>query len=78
MSIITLEIPESVQKQARQLAEKDGISFNQFVASAVAEKIASMMTIEYLQERAKQGNRAEFEAILAKVPDIEPEEYDRR
>ncbi|MCX6043494.1 MAG: toxin-antitoxin system HicB family antitoxin [Chloroflexi bacterium] len=78
MSIITLEIPESVQKQARQLAEKDGISFNQFVASAVAEKIASMMTIEYLQERAKRGNRAEFEAILAKVPDIEPEEYDRR
>jgi hypothetical protein len=35
------------------------------------------MTVEYLQERAKRGSREKFEAVLAKVPDVEPEEYDR-
>jgi hypothetical protein len=43
----------------------------------VAEKIAVFMTVEYLQERAKRGSQEKFEAVLAKVPDIEPEEYDR-
>jgi hypothetical protein len=35
------------------------------------------MTEEYLAERAKRGSREKYEAMLAKVPDVEPEEYDR-
>ena len=50
---------------------------SQFVSSAIAEKIADLMTERYLKERAKTGSRAKCEAILAKVPDIEPELYDR-
>ncbi|BBC26548.1 hypothetical protein [Pseudanabaena sp. ABRG5-3] len=42
-----------------------------------AEKIAALMTEGYLKERAKRGSRAKYEAILAKVPDFEPEVYDR-
>jgi hypothetical protein len=34
------------------------------------------MTENYLQERAKRGSRAKYEAILAKVPDVKPETYD--
>ena len=45
--------------------------------SAIAEKIAALMTDGYLKERAKRGSRAKYEAILAKVPDVEPEVYDR-
>ena len=56
---------------------RDGISIDQFVSSAIAEKIAALMTEGYLKERAKRGSRAKYEAILAKVPDIEPELYDR-
>jgi hypothetical protein len=33
--------------------------------------------VEYLEERAKRGDRAKFEAALAKVADVEPGEYDR-
>jgi hypothetical protein len=35
------------------------------------------MTENYLKERARRGDRAKYEAILAKVPDVEPEAYDR-
>ena len=50
---------------------------SQFVSSAIAEKIVVLMTEGYLKERAKKGSRAKCEAILAKVPDVEPEVYDR-
>ena len=77
MSTFTLTLPESLYKNVCTLAQQDGISIDQFIATAVAEKIAVFMTVEYLQERAKRGSREKFEAVLAKVPDIEPEEYDR-
>ena len=47
-----------------------------FVTFAVAEKMASIRTMDYLRERAVRGSREKFEALLAKVPDIDPEEYD--
>ena len=43
---------------------------SQFVSSAIAEKIAALMTDGYLKERAKRVSRAKYEAILAKVPDV--------
>jgi hypothetical protein len=77
MSTFSLTLPESLYKQVCKLAQQDGISIDQFIATAVAEKLAVFMTVEYLQERAKRGSREKFEAVLAKVPDVEPEEYDR-
>ena len=43
----------------------------------IAEKLSALMTESYLSERAKRGSRAKYEAILAKVPDVEPEAYDK-
>ncbi len=77
MSTMSLRLPDSLHEAARQLAQKDHVSVNQFVATAVAEKISALMTEDYLKERARQGSRKKFESILAKVPDVEPEEYDR-
>ncbi|MBM3224814.1 MAG: toxin-antitoxin system HicB family antitoxin [Candidatus Tectomicrobia bacterium] len=77
MSTLSLTLPESIYKHVCQLAEQDGVSVDQFIATAVAEKIAVLLTIEYLQERAKRGNREKFEAVLAKVPDVAPDEYDQ-
>ena len=48
-----------------------------FIATAVAEKVAALMTVEYLRDRAKRGSLEKFEAVLAKVPDVEPEPHDR-
>lgn len=77
MSIIQVQIPDSLQKSLSDLAERDGISIDQFISTAIAEKLSALMTENHLIERAKKGSREKYEAILAKVPDVEPENYDR-
>ena len=77
MSTISLRIPESLHKQIRKLAEQDGISINQFISTAAAEKLASLMTVDYLVERAKRGSREKFEAAMASLPNAEPDDHDR-
>jgi hypothetical protein len=77
MSTLSLRLPDSLHKSVKELASKEGISINQFVATAVAEKMSALMTEEYLQQRARGASRARYEAALAEVPDVEPEEYDR-
>jgi hypothetical protein len=72
MGTLSVRLPDSLHLKVRQLAEREGISINQFVATAVAEKLAALITEEYIEKRAK------YEAALAQVPDIEPEVYDRR
>lgn len=70
-------IPDSLIKKVRELAEKEGISVDQFVSSAIAEKASAWSTVEYLKERGKRGSREKFLQALSKVPKIEPDEKDR-
>jgi len=77
MSTLSLRLPDSLHRGIKELASEEGISINQFVATAVAEKMAALMTEDYLQERARRGSRAKYEAALAQVPDVEPDEHDR-
>jgi uncharacterized protein (DUF1778 family) len=77
MSALSLRLPKSLHEQLRELAQEEGISINQFVTLAVAEKVASISTIEYLEKRAKRGSREKLLAILDKAPDVEPEAFDR-
>lgn len=76
MSTLSLRLPESLHKRVRDLAQQEGISINQFISTAVAEKLAALMTVEYLEERARHGSREKFLAVLAKVPDTPPEPGD--
>ncbi len=77
MSTISLRLPDSLHKQVRKLAEKESVSINQLVTVALAEKISALLTEEYLETRAKRGSRKKFARAMAKVPKVEPEEYDR-
>jgi hypothetical protein len=77
MSIVQIQIPDSLQKSLCDLASRDGISIDQFISTAIAEKLSALMTENYLIERAKRGSREKYAAILAKVPDVEPEAYDK-
>ena len=52
-STISIRIPNSLHRALKKMAELDGVSMNQFIASAVAEKISAFATKEYLEERAK-------------------------
>jgi len=63
--------------QLKAAAKAEGISMNQFIMLAVAEKIATLSTMDYLEERAKRGSREKFLTVLEKAPDVEPEDYDR-
>ena len=71
MSTLSLRLPESLHKQIRALAKREGVSINQFLATAASEKIAALMTEEYLEKRAKRASRKKFRAVLEKVPDAE-------
>jgi len=77
MSTLSLRLPEYLHNSIRELAKQEGISINQLITLAVAEKMSALMTEDYLEQRAKQGSRAKYEAVLAKVPDVEPEEHDK-
>lgn len=76
MSTLSLRLPNSLHKKIRELAKQEGISINQFVASAAAEKLAALLTEQYLQERAKRASKEKFEAALKKVPSVDPEDQD--
>ena len=76
-TIEEIRIPESLLKQVEALAEKEGITVEQFISSAIAEKASAWMTVDYLKERASRGGREKFLQALSKVPDAEPDERDR-
>ncbi len=77
MSTISLRLPESLHKKARELAKKENTSINQLVSSALAEKISALMTEEYIEQRAKRASKEKFKKVLNKVPDVAPEKYDQ-
>ena len=76
MGTISLRLPDSLHKRVRERAEREQISINQFIATALAEKMSALLTGEYLRERAKRGSRRKFNRALAKVRDVKPDEAD--
>jgi len=72
MSTLSLRLPESLHKQLAALAKSEGISINQLIATAAAEKLAALTTEEYLKARAKRSSRAKFRTALATVPNALP------
>ena len=77
MTTLSLRLPDSYHTMVKEITTKDNISINQFIISAVAEKISALETQNYLEERAERGSRDKFMAILSKAPDVEPADYDR-
>lgn len=77
MSTLSLRLPDSLHAKIRELAAEEGISINQFLTLAAAEKVSALLTVDYLRERGERGDRAAFDAVLARVPDVEPDASDR-
>lgn len=78
MSTLTIELPESLRKNIEVLAAQEGYAVSQFLASAAGEKLAVMLTTDYLKSEAAAGRREDFIKYLDSVPDVAPVEYDRR
>ena len=86
MSTLSLRLPESLHRQIKELARREGISINQLLTTAAAEKLSALTTEEYLKERAGRGRRSKFKSVLRKVSrkpplegdELEPPEPPRR
>jgi hypothetical protein len=76
MSTLSVRLPESIHRNARIYAEREGTSLNQLVATALAEKLAALAAEDYLQARAARADDAAFDAALAAVPDAPAEAGD--
>ena len=77
MSTLNVNIPESLRRRAQILTQDDGVPMDQFIATALAEKVAVLDADSYIRARAARGSREKFDCVLAKAPDIAPEERDR-
>ncbi len=81
MSTLSIRIAESLHRSVKDLARQDGVSVNQFINTALAEKISAMKTAEYFQRRLSnidQGTASEdWRRVLAQVPDAPPDPLDR-
>ena len=77
MSALSIRLPESLHQRVRELSAREGISINQLIADALAEKMSAIMTADYLEARSRRGTREKFLAALARVPDVEPTPADR-
>lgn len=77
MSALNIRLLDSLHERVWELALREGISMNQLIATALAEKMSAIMTADYLEARARRGSRAKFLAALSHVPDVERETRDR-
>ena len=57
MSTMTVELPESLKNSIEALAAKEGYTVSQFLASAAGEKLAVVLTMDFLRREASAGRR---------------------
>ena len=76
MSVLSVRLPNSLHAMVKSVAAEDAISINQFIASAVAEKLSAMTTEKYIEARVANASQAKFKAVLAKVPKVAADAYD--
>lgn len=76
MSAINVRLPESLHKKLRQLTTQDDVSMNQFIVSAIAEKVAVYHADEYLSKRAERGKSKSLKQVLEKVRKRPADEHD--
>lgn len=62
-----LRLPTSLKQAVEQVAKEDGSTLNQFIVSAVAEKLSALRTADYFAQRAAGGDIAHALAILGRT-----------
>jgi hypothetical protein len=70
MSAMSIRLSESLHANARIFAAQEGVSANQLIAPAFAEKLAALAEEDFLAKRAGRASRARFGLALSKVPDV--------
>jgi hypothetical protein len=78
VSTYPLRLPRSVKAAVERFAKAEGISLNQFVATAVAEKLSAMNTATFFAERKGRSDIAAFRRILKRKKGEAPRPGDER
>ena len=71
-----LRLPRSIKAAAENLARAEGISMNQFIATAVAEKLSVLSTADYFLQRARRSKPDAIDRILNRGVGESPREGD--
>lgn len=75
--ILNAKIPDSLYDQLQNLAAREEIPLDQLVSIALSAQVSAWMTKDYLEEKARLGKWEDFQSILSKVSNQDPEEGDR-
>jgi uncharacterized protein (DUF1778 family) len=62
-----LRLPASLKKEVEKVAADDGSTLNQFIVSAVAEKLSALKTEEYFAIRAARADVAKFDKLMSRT-----------
>ncbi len=60
MDALNLRLPDSIHRHIKEIAAEECVSINQFITTAVAEKISALRTEDYLKKRALRADRKAF------------------
>ena len=77
MTSLNVSLPDALRRSVEALAQREGISVNQFIASATAEKLAAWQGLDHLRREAVLGRDEDLKHFMAAVPDVEPDVSDR-
>jgi len=77
MTAVHIQLPDALALKAREMAEHDGVSLDQFVSEAVAGKLSGWVAAGMLEQRAAKGSREKFLKALELIPNVPPEDRDR-
>ncbi len=71
-----LRVSASIMGEAKKAAAQDGVSLNQFIGTALAEKVSAVRTEAVLKDRANRADRKRFDEVMAKAGGQPPREGD--
>lgn len=77
MGALNLRLPDSIHRHIKEIARLEGVSINQFISTAVSEKVSAILTEAYLSARAGRAREGALKSILDKVPDRPPLSEDK-
>ena len=73
-----LRLPRSLKAAVERISRQDGTSINQFIATAVAEKVAALEAVAFFEERRQRADFAAFDVIMARTGGEPPRPGDER
>jgi len=76
MANYALRVPESLFQYAKEIAQEEHVSMNQFFVMAIAEKISALKTESYFTHRQANADLADFDAWMAMSPDTQASQED--